>query len=252
MVVGALVGHYDWDHAIGLAARIRRSLLAHGLNLDLLVLDGAGTVVGQVWRDDVEPGERGCAAPRGDDHLAPARAGRWSRLDDDAAGRCTRRVGTRRRGRVGGWQAVAMEPLAEALAPVYSMRRRIGAALALVLVGALVIARGWADRMSRPLRELTRATQEIARAGEVPRPVAVRSRDEIGDARHRLQHHGARARARAGRPARGAAKFAFVGEVAAGIAHEVRTPLGIMRSSAQMLARAVPARPAARAASWPR
>ena len=34
-----------------------------------------------------------------------------------------------------------------------------------------------------------------------------------------------------------AAKLAVVGEMAATMAHEVRTPLGIMRSSAQMLQR---------------
>ena len=139
----------------------------------------------------------------------------------------------------GGWQAVAMEPLAEALAPVYSMRRRIGAALALVLVGALVIARGWAGRLSRPLRELTRATLEISRAGEVPRPVEVRSRDEIGTLATSFNTM-ASALADAQEDLLTAAKFAFIGEVASGIAHEVRTPLGIMRGSAQMLAREVP------------
>jgi len=37
-----------------------------------------------------------------------------------------------------------------------------------------------------------------------------------------------------------AAKFAFVGELAAGIAHEVRTSLGVLRSSAQILERSLP------------
>jgi len=37
-----------------------------------------------------------------------------------------------------------------------------------------------------------------------------------------------------------AAKFAFIGEVAAGVAHEVRTPLGILRSAAQLLDRSLP------------
>jgi signal transduction histidine kinase len=36
-----------------------------------------------------------------------------------------------------------------------------------------------------------------------------------------------------------AAKFSFVGELAAGVAHEVRTPLGVLRSSAQLLERSL-------------
>jgi signal transduction histidine kinase len=38
-----------------------------------------------------------------------------------------------------------------------------------------------------------------------------------------------------------AEKFAFVGELAAGVAHEIRTSLGVLGSSAQLLDRALPA-----------
>src|SRR5205085_806476 len=38
-----------------------------------------------------------------------------------------------------------------------------------------------------------------------------------------------------------AAKFAFVGELAAGVAHEVRTPLGVLRSATQLLERSLAA-----------
>jgi signal transduction histidine kinase len=38
-----------------------------------------------------------------------------------------------------------------------------------------------------------------------------------------------------------AEKFAFVGELAGGVAHEVRTSLGVLRSSAQILERSIPA-----------
>jgi len=122
---------------------------------------------------------------------------------------------------------------------VYRMQQRLALLLAAVLLGGLGVATLLADRMSRPLRELTRATEEIARVGQPRQPVAVRSQDEIGQLAlafntmiHELQ--------RAEEDLMVAAKFAFVGEVAAGVAHEVRTPLGIMRSSAQLLGRSLP------------
>ena len=81
--------------------------------------------------------------------------------------------------------------------------------------------------------------------------MAVRSRDEIGTLATSFNTM-ASALARAQDDLLVAAKFAFVGEVAAGIAHEMRTPLGIMRSSAQMLGarRCRPTTPSA--ASWSR
>jgi len=67
----------------------------------------------------------------------------------------------------------------------------------------------------------------------------VPSRDEIGTLATAFNAMGA-ALHRAQEDLLAAAKFAFVGEIAAGIAHEVRTPLGILRSSAQMLGRKLP------------
>ena len=99
--------------------------------------------------------------------------------------------------------------------------------------------------MTRPLRDAgagCRATR--------PRPVAgcggaVRSRDEIGQLAGAFNGMAADLQ-RAQDDLVAAAKFASVGEIAAGLAHEIRTPLGIMRGSAQMLEPALGAeRPAA-------
>src|SRR5437870_3104822 len=113
-------------------------------------------------------------------------------------------------------------------------------ALAGGLLAALAVATFLARRMSRPLRALTLATQEVAHGGEPRRPVEVRSRDEIGQLAAAFNTMTAELKC-AQDDLLTASKFAFVGEVAAGVAHEVRTPLGILRSSAQILARSVPA-----------
>jgi signal transduction histidine kinase len=144
------------------------------------------------------------------------------------------------------WMAMVMQPLREALAPVYRLQRRLMVLLAGVLLAGLGVAVLLAERMTRPLHELIRATQEIAQVGQTRGPVPVRSHDEIGQLARSFN-------AMAGELKRAqddlveAAKFAFVGEVAAGVAHEVRTPLGILRSSAQLLARSLPAERAASA-----
>ncbi|MFN8543886.1 MAG: ATP-binding protein [Candidatus Binatia bacterium] len=237
-VIGALLGHYDWGAAMGAADRIRRTLLPHGLTVDVLVADRAGTVLGSAWRDDRDAPTRARLAAAGSEIIRrmPPAAPRGRLVDESTASL----VGYERSTDPQlGWLALVSEPVDEAFRPVREMRRRVVVGLGLVLVGALGVATFFAARMSRPLRDLTRATQEIARAGEPRRPVVARSHDEIGELATAFNAMAAELK-RAQDDLLVAAKFAFVGEVAAGVAHEVRTPLGILRSSAQMLERSLP------------
>jgi len=236
-VIGALLGRYDWSRAMAVVTRIRRNLLPHGLTVDVLLLGREGGTIGASWRDGLPDPDvarleaAGIAIAAG----TPATSVVGTRIVADVLVGWDRDEPQR-----GGRRALVMQPLAEALGPVHVMRRRVATALALVLVGALLLAGAWAARLARPLRELTRATQEVTRAGSPPPPVPIRSHDEIGTLAAAFNTMGTALR-RAQEDLLAAAKFAFVGEVAAGVAHEVRTPLGILRSSAQMLARSLPA-----------
>jgi two-component system, NtrC family, sensor histidine kinase HydH len=237
-MIGALLGWYDWERSTALAERIQQNSTLLGIVVDVLILDDSGTVIAQagghrfpqLLGQDLRRSGWAAAAealPR----LRPAyvrepRAAAlvgYARLQEPNA----------------AWTAVVVQPLVEALAPVYRMRRRLAVMLAAVLFSALGVALLLAERMVRPLRALTRATKDIAR-GQAQRPVRVSTRDEIGDLAQAFNSMASQL-TRAQDDLITAAKFAFVGEVAAGIAHEVRTPLGILRSSAQILGRSLPA-----------
>jgi len=234
-VIGALLGRYDWAHVIAVAGRLRRMQLPHGLTIDILLFDGEGRPLGESWREDADAEQR---QRRRDDAGVLARAlrtapvpGHILQLGVDSL------VGyDRGEGRDVGWLALVIEPLDEAFLPLREMEQQLALALVAVVLGAVAVATYLAHRMSRPLRELTSATQEIAHARAPREPLAVRSQDEIGQLASAFNAMTAQL-SRAQDDLVVAAKFAFLGEVAAGVAHEVRTPLGILRSSAQMLQR---------------
>ncbi len=98
-----------------------------------------------------------------------------------------------------------------------------------------------ARRTTRPLAELTAAAEQVGRSGGPVPTVSTRSRDEIGTLAAAFNRMSV-ALCSAERDLVDAAKFAFVGELAAGVAHEVRTPLGVLRSSAQLLERSLEAK----------
>jgi two-component system sensor histidine kinase HydH len=193
--VGRLIALYDWTRETEVASRIRK-------NMRWITTDANRS-----------------AAPSGFivEH-APRTLVGYTRLHDGSP----------------SWTVLVAQPLVRALAPVHAMTIRLGIALATVLAAALAFAGVLADRLARPLRALTRATQVLSRGGRSVPLVSTRSRDEVGQLATAFNRMSTELR-RAQSEVLEAAKFAFVGELAAGVAHEVRTTLGVLSSSAQIL-----------------
>ncbi len=131
---------------------------------------------------------------------------------------------------------VVREPLAVALASVLSLRGtlvRIGLAV-LLLSAAIGGAVAW--RVSQPIRRLTASVREITARGR-PEPVAdfPRSVGEVGILSSAFQAMLERL-ATAQRETVLQSRLALLGEVAASLAHDIRTPLSVLKTSAQLLA----------------
>ncbi|HKJ21499.1 MAG TPA: HAMP domain-containing sensor histidine kinase [Gammaproteobacteria bacterium] len=137
-----------------------------------------------------------------------------------------------------GWHMLMTVPTRVAFAPVW----RLFWIMLGVLLVTLLIA-GWvslrlSERIARPIGQLTRFTR-LFRRNEATRPphsdTAVSEVRELSRAFSEMIEALERSRAQLVT----AGKLAVVGEMAAIMAHEVRTPLGILRSSAQLLERQV-------------
>ncbi len=134
-------------------------------------------------------------------------------------------------------EVVVAEPTARALADVTRLRNallRVGA-LALVLSSALGILVAW--RISEPVRRLTTAVRRITARGRLEEPVEFpHATGEIGVLAGAFQTM-VESLTAAQAEALVQSRRAFLGEIAANIAHEVRTPLSVLKTSAQLLAR---------------
>jgi two-component system, NtrC family, sensor histidine kinase HydH len=134
-----------------------------------------------------------------------------------------------------GLSTLVIQPQKEALAPVQQM-----AEILLAILGGLVlITLGVASRISgaiaRPIVALTAFTRRY-KHGQSPLvalPAATGEVGELGEAFTQMMHDIDQSQ----RKLVQASKLAVVGEMSSVIAHEVRTPLGILRSAAQMLRR---------------
>lgn len=142
-----------------------------------------------------------------------------------------------------GWTTLVLQPVAEALQPVRRMAYTflgllIAAMLVIIVVAGLVSA-----RIAKPVVALTDYTRrfKLEQSGGVP-PQASGEVGELTQAFTQMVDDLGRSRQTLVQ----ASKLAAVGEFAAVMAHEIRTPLGILRSSAQMLERDPATTPEAR------
>ncbi|HEX9640413.1 MAG TPA: histidine kinase dimerization/phospho-acceptor domain-containing protein, partial [Candidatus Krumholzibacteria bacterium] len=231
-LLGRLVALFDWERGTDVLARVREGLVSVDPDTDMLILDARGVVIGGAARPSgpwqlgnsvtLQPANtEGQAAAGYIDSAAGMLVGH-AKLPDDLL----------------PWTIVVAEPLSHAFAPARRMAKLLATALAGTLLIALAVALIAARRVTRPLAELTGAADAVGRGVRPTFIVPVRSRDEIGTLTAAFNRMAADLK-RAERELVDAAKFAFVGELAAGVAHEVRTPLGVLRSSAQLLERSL-------------
>lgn len=133
------------------------------------------------------------------------------------------------------WQLHIAQPKSIAFAPIHRLGGIFLLFLLVVTVIASLVALPIATSIAKPLRRLSefaRSFKSLPKAGPVPtggpneiQELSIAFKQMIEDLR-KSQEDLTRA-----------AKLAVVGELAATMSHEVRTPLGIVRSSAQILMR---------------
>ncbi len=234
--LATLVGVFDWTQLTRVTGAVRRDLAAQGVAAQVLVSRADGSVIGgaQSTGDagniarppDLSEAAQGMngASP---DYIVDARSGLIigrASLDPDLP----------------EWKLMVVEPRADALAPARRSSQRLAVGMGLALVTALGLATLAARRVVRPLSELTGAIRELSKGGANARPVPVRTDDEVGVLAASFNQMASELE-RTQRNLVEAEKFAFVGELAAGVAHEIRTALNVLGSSTQILERSLPA-----------
>ncbi len=233
--LGRLLALFDWERGTEVIARVRSNLASVGLDADVLIVDASGRVIGGAARPESSWRRDRVLELRTLDLEDSPSTGRAGSSEGMLFGEAELSDG------LPAWRIVVAQPLAEAFAPARRAATLLGAALSGILIAALALALVAARRITRPLTELTAAADLVRRGSGSAPTVPLRSRDEIGTLSAAFNRMSVDLR-RAERELVDAAKFAFVGELAAGVAHEVRTPLGVLRSSTQLLERSLEAK----------
>jgi len=135
-----------------------------------------------------------------------------------------------------GWHTLMIEPTKVSFGPIGALLWTMVGVLLVTLLAGLWISSRLADRIVSPIVALTVFTRGF-RQGQANLPAppagATAEVEELHRAYTDMIHALEQSREQVVR----AGKLAVVGEMAAIMAHEVRTPMGILRSSAQLLQR---------------
>ena len=151
------------------------------------------------------------------------------------------------RGRFGfegfGWTVAAAVSIDQALSPVRKVET-MSLALALAgIVTILVLVVFFARRSVKPLTDLSQTARHIAETKDFSSSVSASSMDEVGrlaeafngmvdEVKNHIDHI-----SRMEEEMRWADRLSALGELSAGMAHEIKNPLGVIKSSAEILER---------------
>ena len=133
-----------------------------------------------------------------------------------------------------GWEVKLNKEHDVAVAPVHRLGIIFIILLIVILFFSLILVRPIARRITEPLDDLLRFVKKLRQPDVVSPPLS--GPVEV-QALHQTFNKMAADLAESEQQLTRAAKLAVVGEMAAAMSHEVRTPLGIMRSSADVLKR---------------
>lgn len=132
-----------------------------------------------------------------------------------------------------GWTFVLLQSRAEAMAPVQRMAWTFTVLMSALAVVVLLVSLWISGAISRPIIALTDFTRRFLQPGPAPLPPA-QGPGEVGELTRSFTRM-VEDLQQSQRTLTQASKLAALGEVTALLAHEIRTPLGILRSSAQVL-----------------
>ena len=136
-----------------------------------------------------------------------------------------------------GWTTLVYEPVDEALAPVAQMAVIFSGLLIAVFLATLLATAWIVPAISRPIVALTMRTRRYQQGLLGSEEAQLRSRVTEIDMLARAYDGMVQALEKSRQDLVRTSKMAMLGELAAVLAHEVRTPLGILRSSAQIIRR---------------
>lgn len=156
----------------------------------------------------------------------------WQKIQADHEMHVSKNLSTRLN--LQGWQ-VSIEKLhSVAVAPVHRLGYVFVALLLTTLIFAAILVRPITQAITEPLAKLTNFVSGFAKNREVQAPKEGPPEvQELSLAFEKMMQDLKKTQADLTR----AAKLAVVGEMSAAMSHEVRTPLGILRSSADLLMR---------------